>query len=37
MAYSLIYAFDLASAPKEVFWILVSITGIVSYLRRNNA
>ncbi len=37
MAYSLIYAFNIASALMELFWILISIAGIVAYLRRKNA
>ena len=37
MAYSLVYAFNLASALMELFWILISIAGIVNYLRRKNA
>jgi len=34
MAYSLIYAFNLASALMELFWILISLAGIINYLRR---
>ena len=37
MAYSLVYAFNLASALMELFWILISITGIINYLRRKKA
>lgn len=37
MAYSLVYAFNLASALMELFWILISLAGIVNYLRRKNA
>ncbi len=37
MAYSLVYAFNLASALMELFWILISIAGIVNYLRRKKA
>jgi len=37
MAYSLVFAFNLASALMEVFWILISVAGIVNYLRRKNA
>ncbi len=37
MAYSLVFAFNLASALMEFFWILISLTGIVNYLRRKNA
>jgi len=37
MVYSLVYAFNLASALMELFWILISIAGIINYLRRKNA
>lgn len=37
MAYSLVYAFNLPSALMELFWILISVAGIVNYLRRKNA
>ncbi len=37
MAYSLIYAFNIASALMELFWILISVAGIVNYLRRKTA
>jgi len=37
MAYSLVYAFNLASALMELFWILISIAGIINYLRRKKA
>ena len=37
MVYSLVYAFNLASALMEFFWILISITGIINYLRRKSA
>ena len=34
MAYSLVYAFNIASALMELFWILISLAGIINYLRR---
>lgn len=34
IAFSLIYTFNLASALMEVFWIAISIVGIIRY-RRN--
>jgi hypothetical protein len=37
MAYSLVYAFNIASALMELFWILISIAGIINYLRRKTA
>ena len=37
MVYSLVYAFNLASALMELFWILISLAGIINYLRRKNA
>ncbi len=37
MVYSLIYAFNLASALMEFFWILISLAGITNYLRRKKA
>lgn len=37
MAYSLIYAFNIASALMEFFWILISIAGITNYLRGKSA
>lgn len=37
MVYSLVYAFNLASVLMELFWILISIAGIINYLRRKNA
>ncbi len=37
MVYSLVYAFNLASALMELFWILISLAGIINYLRRKKA
>ena len=37
MAYSLVYAFNIASALMELFWILISLAGIVNYMRRKKA
>jgi len=37
IAYSLVFAFNLASALMEFFWILISLAGIANYLRRKKA
>ena len=37
IAYSLVFAFNLASALMEFFWILISLTGIITYFRRKKA
>lgn len=34
IAYSLIFAFNLASALMEFFWIIISLAGIMNYHRR---
>ncbi len=37
IVYSLVFSFNLASALMEFFWILISLAGIINYLRRKRA